>query len=128
LPQVRSAEETALLKSEILDFKTACKNAAADKNSMNILSYESENNSKFLINNIFIGPEGGFENEKLEFAKSLGIRTITLGDNILRVKTAAVVASILILNFLKILNEKILYTHFRVQSKSIRIAAHFRKI
>ncbi|OEG70884.1 hypothetical protein ATZ36_16470 [Candidatus Endomicrobiellum trichonymphae] len=113
MPQVRSAEETALLKSELLDFKTACKNAAADKNSMNILSYESENNSKFLINNIFkgkakyngcnilIGPEGGFENEELEFAKSLGIRTITLGDNILRVKTAAVVASILILNFFK---------------------------
>jgi 16S rRNA (uracil1498-N3)-methyltransferase len=109
-----------------LDFKTVCKNAAADKNSINILPYESENNSKSLINNIlkgkvkyngssiFIGPEGGFENEEVEFAKSHGIQIVTLGDNILRVETAAVVASTLILNFLKILNEKILYTHSRV--------------
>ncbi|OEG70973.1 hypothetical protein ATZ36_03545 [Candidatus Endomicrobiellum trichonymphae] len=98
---------------EPLDFKTACKNATADKNSINILSYEIENNSKSLINNIFkgkvkyngssvfIGPEGGFENEEVEFAKLLGIRTVTLGDNILRVETAAVVASTLILNFFK---------------------------
>jgi 16S rRNA (uracil1498-N3)-methyltransferase len=99
--------------NEPLDFKTACKNATADKNSINILSYEIENNSKSLINNIFkgkvkyngssvfIGPEGGFENEEVEFAKLLGIRTVTLGDNILRVETAAVVASTLILNFFK---------------------------
>jgi 16S rRNA (uracil1498-N3)-methyltransferase len=98
--------------NEPLDFKTACKNAASDKNSINILSYESEN-SKSLINNIFkgkvkyngcsifIGPEGGFENEEVEFAKSLGIRTVTLGNNILRVETAVVVASTLILNFFK---------------------------
>jgi 16S rRNA (uracil1498-N3)-methyltransferase len=95
------------------DFKTACKNTTADKNSINILSYESEKDSKSLIKNIFkgkvkynggsifIGPEGGFENEEVEFAKSLGIRTVTLGDNILRVETAAIVASTLILDFLK---------------------------
>jgi 16S rRNA U1498 N3-methylase RsmE len=77
--------------NEPLDFGTACKNAAADKNSINILSYENENNRKFLINNIFkvkikyngssifIGPEGGFENEEVEFAKSLGIRTSSSG-------------------------------------------------
>jgi 16S rRNA (uracil1498-N3)-methyltransferase len=96
-----------------LDFKTACRNTAADKNSINILFYESENNSNSLIKNIFkgkakykgssifIGPEGGFENEEVEFAKSLSVRTVTLGDNILRVETAAIVASTLILDFLK---------------------------
>jgi 16S rRNA U1498 N3-methylase RsmE len=39
------------------------------------------------------------KNEEIEFAKSLGIQTVTLGNNILRVETAAFVASILILNF-----------------------------
>jgi 16S rRNA U1498 N3-methylase RsmE len=77
--------------NEFWDFKTACKNAIADKNSTNILSYKSENNSKFLENNILKGkakrngysPESGFENEEVEFIKSLGIQTVTLGDNIL---------------------------------------------
>jgi 16S rRNA (uracil1498-N3)-methyltransferase len=90
-----------------LDFKTACKNVAKDKNFINILPWESEskilfNNllseSKFTGANIFIGPEGGFENKEVEFAQSVGIKTVTLGDNILRVETAAVVASVLILN------------------------------
>jgi 16S rRNA U1498 N3-methylase RsmE len=100
-----------------LDFKTDCKSADAEKNSINILSYENENNSKFPINNIFkgkakyngcnifIGLEDGFESKEVEFVKSLGIRTV---NNILRVETAAVVASILTLN------EKVLYAHFRV--------------
>jgi hypothetical protein len=39
--------------NELLGFKTTCKNAAADKNSMNILPYESKSNSKLLMNNIF---------------------------------------------------------------------------
>jgi 16S rRNA (uracil1498-N3)-methyltransferase len=90
-----------------LNFKTACKNAILDKQFINILPWESENKiflndiflkSAFTGTNIFIGPEGGFENEEAEFAKSLGIKTITLGNNILRVETAAIVTSILILN------------------------------
>jgi RsmE family RNA methyltransferase len=31
--------------NEFLDFKTACKNAYTDKNSINVLYYESENNN-----------------------------------------------------------------------------------
>jgi 16S rRNA (uracil1498-N3)-methyltransferase len=71
------------------------------------LPWESENHillrelfksSSYSGANIFIGPEGGFENEEIEFAKSLGIHTITLGENILRVETAAIVASALVLN------------------------------
>jgi 16S rRNA (uracil1498-N3)-methyltransferase len=91
-----------------LDFKNACRNVAKDKNFINILPYENESKmlvcnlplkSKFTGANIFIGPEGGFENEEVEFAKSIGFNIVTLGDNILRVETAAVVASALILNF-----------------------------
>jgi 16S rRNA (uracil1498-N3)-methyltransferase len=90
-----------------LDFKNACKNAAANKSLINILPWESESgalldetfaSSSYDGANIFIGPEGGFENEEIEFAKSIGVHTITLGENILRVETVAIVASVLILN------------------------------
>ena len=102
--------------NESTDFKSACKNAIIEKNLISILLWENENNSEnktFVDNifkeklkyngvNIFIGPEGGFENEEIEFAKSLGIRTVTLGKNILRVETAAIVATALTLNYFRI--------------------------
>ncbi len=37
---------------------------------------------------IFIGPEGGFEQEEIELARSHGIQAITLGKRILRTETA----------------------------------------
>lgn len=37
---------------------------------------------------IFIGPEGGFEEDEVAFAKAAGIREITLGRRILRTETA----------------------------------------
>lgn len=37
---------------------------------------------------IFIGPEGGFEKEEVELAKTAGAREITLGKRILRTETA----------------------------------------
>lgn len=39
---------------------------------------------------VFIGPEGGFEEEEIEEAKEAGIRPITLGRRILRTETAAI--------------------------------------
>ncbi len=36
-----------------------------------------------------IGPEGGFDHEEIEFAKKLGISSITLGKRILRTETVA---------------------------------------
>lgn len=89
------------------DFKTACKNAAENRDLIGVLPWESENlnvisdifNEKSYGGaSIFIGPEGGFENEEIEFALKTGIKTITLGKNILRVETAAIAASILVLN------------------------------
>jgi 16S rRNA (uracil1498-N3)-methyltransferase len=93
--------------NHLLDFKNACKNATANKGLINILPWENESqallgktltSSSYNGANIFIGPEGGFENEEIEFAKSMGVHTITLGESILRVETAAIVASVLILN------------------------------
>ena len=37
---------------------------------------------------IFIGPEGGFAEEEVELAKSIGAECITLGRRILRTETA----------------------------------------
>jgi 16S rRNA (uracil1498-N3)-methyltransferase len=37
---------------------------------------------------IFIGPEGGFETEEVEYAISQGAKAITLGKRILRTETA----------------------------------------
>lgn len=37
---------------------------------------------------VFIGPEGGFEEDEIELARSMGMHTITLGKRILRTETA----------------------------------------
>jgi len=96
---------------EPADFEKACCSAAAKPDFINILPWESEE-SKASVGtalksagkpagvDIFIGPEGGFENKEVEFAKNLGIRPVTLGNNILRVETAAIVAGVLVFNSL----------------------------
>lgn len=42
--------------------------------------------------NLFIGPEGGFTANEVEYARSMGIETVTLGPRILRAETASVAA------------------------------------
>lgn len=78
-----------------------------DKNTINILPYESEeknniiqviNRSKEIKNiNIFIGPEGGFEKNEIDLAISKKFNIVTLGKNILRVETAGIVSASIIL-------------------------------
>jgi 16S rRNA (uracil1498-N3)-methyltransferase len=46
---------------------------------------------------IMIGPEGGFEEEEVEQLTAGGWRSFSLGDRILRLETAAIVASALVL-------------------------------
>jgi 16S rRNA (uracil1498-N3)-methyltransferase len=41
----------------------------------------------------FIGPEGGFSSQEADLAREAGVLTITLGERILRMETAAVVAT-----------------------------------
>lgn len=49
---------------------------------------------------VFIGPEGGFTEEEIGCAVSMGIRPVTLGSRILRTETAGiVVASILLYEY-----------------------------
>jgi 16S rRNA (uracil1498-N3)-methyltransferase len=47
--------------------------------------------------NLFIGPEGGFNPDEDEFARSCGIRKVTLGPRVLRAETAGLVASVTIM-------------------------------
>jgi len=49
---------------------------------------------------IFIGPEGGWEKSEVEAARANGCEIISLGKNVLRAETAAVVASYLVVNTL----------------------------
>jgi 16S rRNA (uracil1498-N3)-methyltransferase len=90
-----------------IDLKAAFKNAADMDNFTNVLSWEGEERlslaelfgrEKIESANVFIGPEGGFENDEIDLAKSLNFITVTLGENILRVETAAIAASVLALS------------------------------
>jgi len=47
--------------------------------------------------NLVIGPEGGFTSEEAEQAKEAGYLSVSLGKRILRVETAAIIASALVL-------------------------------
>jgi len=81
----------------VMGFEEALKELL--KCDISILPYEEEkeNNLKSHLDSfgndvetvgIMIGPEGGFDKEEVEMAKALGIKTITLGNRILRTETA----------------------------------------
>lgn len=55
-----------------------------------------EGNSTGRIN-LFIGPEGGFEEQEVEFARRQGITPVSLGPRLLRAETAGLVAATAIL-------------------------------
>lgn len=68
---------------------------------VNYLAYEKEagNTTNSLIIpseaksiSIMIGPEGGFDEDEVEYLKSLGFKTVSLGKRILRCETAAIYA------------------------------------
>ena len=64
------------------------------KNFVDKLKGENIKNKKI---NVFVGPEGGFDEEEIKLAKNYGYYSISLGKRILKVETASIVAiSILI--------------------------------
>ena len=84
-------------------FDEIVENVFNKENTLNILPWESEEDknivsllkeNKDIKNiNIFIGPEGGFDKTEIDIALKNNFKTVTLGKNILRVETAALVAS-----------------------------------
>lgn len=81
----------------VLEYRQALEEAA--KFPLGILFYECGGERlKHMLQNypheiaIFIGSEGGFEEEEVELAKKAGLRTATLGTRILRCETAPLCA------------------------------------
>ena len=75
-------------------------------NDMNICPYENERTVSIKsaikdadINTIgiFVGPEGGFEEEEIENIQDIDSKVVSLGPRILRTETASVVASSIVL-------------------------------
>ncbi|MBI5139560.1 16S rRNA (uracil(1498)-N(3))-methyltransferase [Candidatus Nomurabacteria bacterium] len=54
-------------------------------------SYEPEKSARKI--SIFVGPEGGFTEEEIEYAKSQGFKVASLGENTLRGETAGIIAT-----------------------------------
>ncbi len=65
--------------------------------TMHVKDFLNENTSmkKF---SLFIGPEGGFSEREIEFAQSKNVPVLSLGNQILRTETAAIVAVTLVRN------------------------------
>ena len=82
--------------SEVLSFKEALLHA--QENDLKLLPYEAENKNKLkdiLKENknsktiaVFIGPEGGFDEEEISLARQSGFQILTLGPRIMRTETA----------------------------------------
>jgi 16S rRNA (uracil1498-N3)-methyltransferase len=75
-------------------------------NDLNICPYENEKtiSIKSAIKNenidsvgIFIGPEGGFDEEEIKALQNEDVKVVSLGPRILRTETASVVASSIVL-------------------------------
>lgn len=83
--------------SPVTDFSAALRQAASE--STILFFYEGGGQSlQQCIDpsckeySIFIGPEGGFSEEEVQFALDLGAKKVTLGPRILRTETAPVAA------------------------------------
>lgn len=88
----------------ILNFKQAIEECKI--NDLNIIPYEKEKNStiKNIIKNfkgksigIFIGPEGGFSENEINYSLQNNIFPITLGKRILRTETAGFITTAILL-------------------------------
>ena len=57
-------------------------------------------NSRTESCSVLVGPEGDFSDEEYSYAKQSDFSSVSLGDNILRVETAAIAA----ISYIKIIN------------------------
>ena len=57
-------------------------------------------NKPFCSTSILVGPEGDFSQDEYLYAKQSNFSSVSLGDNILRVETAAIAA----ISYIKIIN------------------------
>ena len=88
----------------VLSFKEALKDMG--NNDLNLCPYENERTISIKeclkdVNastiGIFVGPEGGFEEDEIEKIQDMDGKVVSLGPRILRTETASVVASSIVL-------------------------------
>lgn len=87
-----------------LEFRSACR--SVDGASLALIPWEGARDASLkealkghntLQVYLFIGPEGGFQEEEVEYAQGLGIIPVSLGKRILRAETAGLVAATAVL-------------------------------
>lgn len=88
----------------VMTFKEAINEAISLDSAIIPYEKEKENSLKTFAKGfkgksigIFIGPEGGFSNDEVDFAISNGVKSVTLGKRILRTETAGLVTSVILL-------------------------------
>lgn len=88
----------------VMNFKDAINEAVNLDGAIIPYEKEKENSLKTFAKafkgksiGIFIGPEGGFSEDEINFAIEKGVKSVTLGKRILRTETAGLVASVILL-------------------------------
>lgn len=83
--------------SRVMNFKDAVKAASEEEmalipyekaEDMNTLKAAAQKALKEQVVSVFIGPEGGFDESEVEFARECGLLPVSLGKRILRTETA----------------------------------------
>ena len=91
----KQSQRTKLVQvTDILDFKDAVDEGI--RSTYCIFPYEKEEKNRMIAQDIkanssfsvFIGPEGGFDEDEVLYASQMGIVPVTLGKRILRTETA----------------------------------------
>jgi len=102
--------------NQALSFNEACRQAVQDhrlalipwegerflsapislRQALSGLPERSESSSRIPQVALIIGPEGGFSDEEVLFARQLGILPVSLGPRILRIETAAIIATAIV--------------------------------
>lgn len=100
--QSSAAEEKIPGVMPFTDFKSAVN--SIDSDTLPIIFYEcggkklSELDLSYKKIAVFIGSEGGFEKEEVDYALSKGTTAVHLGERILRCETAPVAALAVLMN------------------------------
>lgn len=85
----------AIIRSRSLGFGIIPWESEKTMKILDVLKSATQND-KLSRCGLFIGPEGGITQDEINLAKQNGLMPVTLGKNILRAETAAIVASTLI--------------------------------
>ena len=75
-----------------------------DKKAENIFNFLLKQKKQYDFYGLFIGPEGGFSLDEIEFLKKQKVQIINLGKKILRMETAVTVSLGIVANYLNYVN------------------------